>query len=276
MALTFSGVNGAATTSVTIPAHSVGDIIVILAGDQAGATAITKPAASGTVPAWVDIDSVSAVQSMALRTAYYVATATNTTSGTWTNCNAILAVVLSGQSATPIGGHGTGNGAGSTSSVAPAVTLTATDGTSALLHFFLSRANTTVWSAAPAGYTARYSTTGSVALDTKDVTTSDGACTQAHSNTGATLGVYIGATVEILAAATAVTVTPTGASLTVTGGTPVVSTPRLATPSGASLAVTGGTPVLVAPVTQVPSGDWLRLAVAHSRYPVGRRLFPPR
>src|SRR5262249_57617058 len=50
----------------------------------------------------------------------------------------------------------------------------------------------------------------------------------------------------------ALPISPTGASLTVTGGTPTVSTPILVSPTGASLTVTGGTPGVATPVLVSP------------------------
>lgn len=188
-----TGINASTTTSVTIPTHAVGNLIIIFAYDSGATTAPAPPAAGGTVPAWGSIDSTSGANVNASGTWSFVATATNHTSGTWTSTSAMIAVVLSGQAASPIGGHTEAGSTANGSSTAPAVTMTNTDGSSQLLHFFGYNGAIT-WSAAPTGYTQQISNS-LVCCDTKTVTTSDGSVTQANSG-GFTVG-YRGATVEI-------------------------------------------------------------------------------
>jgi hypothetical protein len=127
-----------------------------------------------------------------------VANATNLTSGTWTNATGMIAVVLAGQNSVPIGGHLESGGSSSTTAVAPSITMSKTDGTSVLLIFLGHAATVSAWSAAPSGYTQSVASTGgSVCLDIKTVTTSDGACTQSLS---ASSSGYRGNQIEILAA----------------------------------------------------------------------------
>jgi hypothetical protein len=183
---------------VAIPAHQVGDLIIIFAYRSNSDTIPAKPAASGTVPAWVDIDATNGSDTNSSRTAYFVATATNHTSGTWgsgSGATRVAAAVLRSQAGTPIGGHAESGGTGSTTT-APSVTMTNTDGTSVLLHFhgsFSSSAN--AWSSAPAGYTRRAAgtTQATVCVNTKDSTTSDGSVNQSCASGTR----YRGATVEI-------------------------------------------------------------------------------
>jgi hypothetical protein len=170
--VTHIGTNVANANSVAIPTHAVGDVIVICACLSNGATIPTKPTASGTVPAWVDIDS-QGVSSQGSRTNYFVATATNHTTGTWTNADRIAATVLRNNSGTPLGGHQKANGS-STTVAAPSVTLTNSDGTSAILHYHLSFG--TALGSNPAGYTRRATGASTdFAVSTKDFTTTDGA-----------------------------------------------------------------------------------------------------
>lgn len=195
---TLTGSNNSATTSVTIPSHNVGDLIVICASRRSNATAPSIPSAAGTVPAWNTIDTQSGTTNGSCVTAYFVATATNHTSGTWTNATDMIAGVISGVASSPIGGHATNNAASAPSTaVAPAVTLSKTDGSSVLLHFFNHNSSTTItWGSAPAGYTRQ--TTGSFAiLDTKTSTTSDGSVTQTCTVGGGGAG-YACASVEVL------------------------------------------------------------------------------
>jgi hypothetical protein len=163
------GFNASGATSLAIPEHAIGDLIVISAS-RASTTQATKPAAAGTVPAWVDIDAAAGANARSIRTAYFVATATNHTSGTWTNATAMSVTVIRGQFSTPIGGHATQNNASAASSVAPSITLTNTDGSSAILAI---HAGVSLASGVPSGY-ARIGefTTPGVVVNGKTVTTS--------------------------------------------------------------------------------------------------------
>lgn len=185
----------AAAATVTLPAHAVGDLIVIYAFRDGSNTVPSKPAASGTVPAWVDIDATTGANTCSCRTAQFVATATNHTSGTWTSATGMSAAVITGHlTSGPIGGHALGGGTGANTATAPAVTMSDTSGASALLHFYGNR-TVTAWAAAPAGYTRRASVATEVALNTKDSTTADGAIAQTCT---ATSSGWRCATVEVL------------------------------------------------------------------------------
>ena len=184
--------------AVTLPAHAVGDMIILVA-DRGINTVVGKPAAGGTVPTWTDIDAPVGTQGISLRTAYAVATATNHTSGTWTNAGSLAAIVLRGQSAAPIGAHATATAGVSSSGTltAPAVTLTKTDGTSMIFHVFAQ--STSIWGAAPAGYTRVVSngttgTTPALCVNSKNVSTSAPAATE----DGAAFSAWCTATIEIL------------------------------------------------------------------------------
>lgn len=202
--LSFIGANAAISNTVTLPAHEIGDLIVVFAwldSFSVSPSAPSKPSAGGTVPTWTDIDATAGANFCASRTAYTVATATNHTSGSWTGGNnqAVCAVVLRNPNASPIGGHAESGGTALSGATAPAITLADSDGSSVLLHFFGRRAGgLSSWSAAPAGYTSRAATTSGVGVTviTKDVTTSDGSIT--HASAGNSVVGYRGATVEIL------------------------------------------------------------------------------
>ena len=189
--------NAVLGTSVTIPAHAVGDLIVVFAYQNGIAAAPTAPAASGTVPSWTLIQGGGS-NSNGSGVWSFTATATNHTSGTWTNCTGLIAVVIQGaktnNTTSPIGGFALNslNGA----STAPAITQSVTNGTSCLLYFHGHRSNVTAFGAAPAGFTRRAEAVGSsgICLNTKDVTTSDGAATQTDDGNGGS----VGQTVEIL------------------------------------------------------------------------------
>nr|WP_234878871.1 hypothetical protein [Mycobacteroides salmoniphilum] len=189
----------AASSSVTIPTHSVGDLIVIFAFNPFTTTAPTAPSAGGTVPSWNYIDNANSGSGSGCTTAYFKATATNTTTGTWANASHTMAVIIRNQNASsPIGGHAQQAGSSATTT-APSVTMNHTDGSSVLLHFHgHSSLSSTGWDAAPAGYT-RGATSGAAfssatALNYKNITTSDGSVAQ----TGGQNTSYAAATVEII------------------------------------------------------------------------------
>ena len=197
------------TTSVTLPTHAVGNLIVLFVANTGSTTIPSVPSASGTTPAWNTIDSGQG-SSQALIVVDFKATATNHTSGTWTNANNMVAVVLSGQDPTvpsglgtqgPIGGFlGQQNAINSTSITAPAITLSRTDGSSVILHFFEGAGTISTWNAAPTGYT-KWVNTSQVCLDSKNDTTSDGSVAQTHSSTGQSRN--MGYSLEIVAPSTA-------------------------------------------------------------------------
>lgn len=161
--------------TIAIPTHQVNDLIVICAVDWNSDTASSKPGAGGTVPAWVDIDTTNTgVFSCSIRTAYFKATATTTTSGTWGTNTYMAVAVLRNQSPTsPLGGHAQ-QGGFSTNITAPAITLSNANGSSAVLCFHFAR--TVALGSAPTGYTRQVASPGpNLCLNTKDVTTTDGA-----------------------------------------------------------------------------------------------------
>ena len=208
-------------SSVTIPTHAVGDDIYIFAFRDGSTTIPSKPSASGTVPVWGDIESSAGANSCSLRLAHFVATATNHTSGKWTNATGMIAVVVQNQAASPIGAHGQGGGTSSTLATAPSVTQQQTTGKALILEFYGHR-TVTAWSTAPSGYTRQASYASEVCLNSKDSSTSDGSVSQnltASSSSG-----YRAATLEILSTETSPTVALSSPSDTATG---VSTTPNL-------------------------------------------------
>lgn len=187
----FQGANAANSTSVTIPTHASGDLILIMARASANGTNPTPPSAGGTVPTWTEVVSGNSSYAM---TRIYRATATsdNHTSGTWTNANGMIAAVMrNANSGMPIGASGMSNAASTANtSTTPALTMNKTDGSSALLDFysFGDGSNTfTSIGSTPTGYTQRvkgeYSANKiGIVLNTKDDTTSDGAIAQTSTS----------------------------------------------------------------------------------------------
>jgi hypothetical protein len=206
MALTISGtpavVSGAA--SLTLPTHGINDLILIAAYRDGSTTVPTKPAAAGTVPAYVDIDAPAGANTNAMRLASFVATATNHTSGTWTNATEMAAIVFTGEdTTTPTGGHvqgGTANSTGVIDLNSGAVTLTHSDGSSAIVRIVGAR-TVTAWGSAPAGWTLQASVAGGIAILTKNVTTAEDSAGDNFNNTFSANGGFRVQGVEVLAAA---------------------------------------------------------------------------
>lgn len=195
------GANSANASSVTIPPHQVGDLIIIFAFNNGSTTTPAPPAASGTVPAYALMDTMAA-SSCAPATYQFIATANNHTTGTWTNTASMIAVVLRGEdtlAATPYGGHAVGNGSATSSAAfSPSVTMSKTDGTSVLLYFYGHR-TVTAWAVAPAGFTQQTQVAGAggVCCNSKNDTTSDGSITQ---NLTASSSGWASAVIEVVAA----------------------------------------------------------------------------
>jgi hypothetical protein len=121
VAVSIVGTAGATTTSVAIPAHAVGDLIIVSARGTASAPSI--PAAAGTVPAWTSLQQGIA-DSVGLTSAFFVATAATTTTGTWTAAQHICVIVLrssAGALSTSAARSSVGNAASTSTIVYPAL-----------------------------------------------------------------------------------------------------------------------------------------------------------
>lgn len=118
------GQASAAATSVAIPAHNVGDLIIVSARGTAAAPSV--PAAGGTVPAWATIQSGLA-NAIGLTVVSFVATATTTTTGVFTNATHICVLVLraggSNKLQTSAARSSVGNGNNTQTIIYPALAL---------------------------------------------------------------------------------------------------------------------------------------------------------
>jgi hypothetical protein len=181
---------------ITLPPHQVGDLLIICAYVASSTVSPTTPGSVGAIPVWVDIDASSGSDANVMHTAAAVATRPDHTSGNWGIAEFMIAVVVRGQGATPIGGHAEAGTTGTGFAIAPAITMTHADDSSLLLEFYGHR-RVSSWDPAPPGYTRQCEIvdTSGMCLNTKDNTASDGAITQtASTSTG--FG-YRGATVEV-------------------------------------------------------------------------------
>jgi hypothetical protein len=249
MAITVVGTAVVAGTSITIPTHQSGDLIVMFAHASTNGAQPSAPSAGGNVPTWNLLSTSGSTSWSNHRTAYAFGTG-STTSGTWAgSTDMLMVIVLRGADpTTPIGGRASGAVGVGAACTAPAVTLTRNDGTSLLMHFHswgdgVNGVGTI--SAVPANYTRQIGTVASVRLtgviNTKTVSTTSPSIAQSISG-----GPYnSGATVEVLAAAGSATIlTPAGASIAITGTSPSLVTASVLTPAAAAITITGTAPKL--------------------------------
>lgn len=152
MAISFVGAQGNTGTTVTIPTHQAGDLILLFAYKDGSATSIGTPTAGGTVPSWISINfGGSSLNSTNFR--YAVATASNTTSGTWSTATEIFCLVYRGTKA--IGASAAANNTTNVISY-PELTLNRANGTSWVVGVAGHRSATNV-EQAPTGMTNRVS-----------------------------------------------------------------------------------------------------------------------
>src|SRR5215471_21244721 len=138
MSLSRVGGSSAAATSIAIPTHQAGDLIIIWAYRDGSTTPPTTPTAGGTVPTFTTIDAPTGANNCSAKCAWAVAAGTTDTSGTWTNATGISVEVWRGAdsgSASPIGGHAqSGASVASGGNIAvPAITPTDPTGNSVYL-----------------------------------------------------------------------------------------------------------------------------------------------
>ena len=92
--ISYKGYTTSSTTSVTLPTHAAGDLIVVFARANAGDGSITIPAG------WTTIGSTSnkfgPLPSSFTAAAYKIATGSSEVSGTWTSAAYMLAAVYDG------------------------------------------------------------------------------------------------------------------------------------------------------------------------------------
>jgi hypothetical protein len=146
------GQASAAATSVAIPAHLPGDLILVFARGTALAPA--KPTAGGTVPNWVTCQSAIA-NSVGLTSVGFVATATDTTTGVFTSATHIVALVLRPDAGKVLGiGPSSQTNANNTQTIVyPALTLGTTGGTSWGVRCGTRGVAITAVGTAPSGWT---------------------------------------------------------------------------------------------------------------------------
>lgn len=139
MALRIQGGTFAAGTSLSIPTHRPGDLILLFAYRSTSNLAITVPSASATVPTWTTGGTSNANATYSVF-AYAFATISAHTSGTWTNANIIQVVVI--RNVASIGPVVRNTGSSSTINYA-ALTPQNTNGTSVIGAFAAANTGST-------------------------------------------------------------------------------------------------------------------------------------
>lgn len=183
--LTFKGAEYGDASSLTLPSHSAGDLIVYFC---TGSTTVQNaPASSGTIPAWTMLTyAYDAGYNQFGAIFYAIATASNHTSGTFQYTQSSIAFVVSGQNqSTPIGDYNLMSSykySNNTSLSIPAITPQKTDGTSLFVQLSQRLQYTTGPFTAATGYTAWPRSSDSTysyqhLAWTKNSSTSDGAVT---------------------------------------------------------------------------------------------------
>lgn len=227
MAVTYVAAARAAATTVTIPAHVAGDVLLMLAVQT-----------STTVPSgWTSLASTSTGYGSLI--AYRVATGPGTTSGTWSSAGELIVSVWRGAKA-PAGGGASASASASATANLPGLSFTGGDATvvhaatNAGKQFTSSPAGTDLTAGGGANAWAVWSTAGPVA--------SPRAATTATLSASAA---WVAATVALQASSQDSTVTSTRGttgtgSSTLTMSVTVTST-RATTGTGSSvLAITDG------------------------------------
>jgi len=151
------GVASAAATSVAIPAHQPGDLICVFVR-RASNTWPTVPTAGGTVPSWLPTQFGGA-NTLSMGGWYAVATASNHTTGAWTNADQIIVLVLRPDAGKVLtvnaGAAGVTSGNNTQTIIYPALVLQKTDGTSWVVRCGTRGVAVSTVATAPTNYTNR-------------------------------------------------------------------------------------------------------------------------
>lgn len=248
MAVSVAGTATPGTTTCTIPAHNIGDLILIISFRDGSNS--TPTLAAG----FTQLDTVTS-NSAGTIVGYKIATATNDTSGTWANALQTDGIVFTGNNTTtPIGGHAITTGSSTTVSY-PALTMTNATGSSWVAGLAAHRSINTTLETPPTGMTNRVDdvTTGEVVIN--DTNGGVASWSLQTVSVGGTSSGWAGATVEILAASGAQTISPTAIASTAALGSVAVSSVYTVSPTGIASTASMGSPTLTpGGVTLSPTG----------------------
>lgn len=257
MAIAFVGADGAsvapAAATITLPAHTTGDVILIWAWNPNSTTLPTLPAG------YTSIFTVSA-SVRGGRLGYKIAASSGETSGNWVNARQLEVVIYRNVASL---GTPTSGSASSTTVAYPSLTLGVTDGSSWVVCFGGHRAATNVGTA-PASLTNRAAVTATGSTAAHDTNAGVSSWAGDSSSVDAT-GVWSAVSLELVASGSGTSVALTGRSATVSRGSLAASaqgagTGRSATVSkgtfgvSASIRLTGRSATASKGVLSVPGG----------------------
>jgi hypothetical protein len=173
--------------TVALPAHSLGDLIVVFAQNHNTLTAAapTVPVADTTIPAWNTLYKNTSNDGVPIHVGWHLATRTNHTSGAWTGANGMSAVVFTNvNQVNPIGSVA-GVKTISTAGSSPVLPALSDPGPSALMTYYAVAYSTGGFGDPPAGYVKHFSD-ARLCLNSKSDTNSYAPVPMAHSS-GASL-----------------------------------------------------------------------------------------
>lgn len=183
------------TTSATVPAHAIGDLIII--------AAFRNTTGTPSLPAGYTSILTKTGTTSSMRVGFKIATATNDASGTWTNATALVChVYRSSNYATGgslfIGGSASSSSTNNTVNY-PALTMTHTDGTSWALGFAGVSNLTETISTAPSGMTNQsLETAAATQCAGHDTNGTVSSWSSTNAVTTGTAGNSVSATVELI------------------------------------------------------------------------------
>lgn len=194
MAISYIGSESTDGTSVTIPAHQAGDLLLFNSFRDGSNSTPTKPA---------DITQLdtNTTNSAGALSGYKIAASGSETSGTWTNATEVSVMVFRGvDNTTPIGDHQPATGSSTTISF-PALTMTVGDGTSWVAGMAYHRSTDTNMATTPTGMTLRLNEqNGSDEVGLYDTNGGVSSWSLQTTSVGGTSSGWFGTTVELIAA----------------------------------------------------------------------------
>jgi hypothetical protein len=145
--MSFIGSAGAAASSVTLPTHQTGDLLVVYAYNDSSTTI-------PSIPSGWEFGGAHGGNTNGCRLAWRIATSSSESSGTWTNATGIIAHVYRNRS---FGAASIFSGGNSTSLSFNSLTLTDTSGSSLIGLMAASRSTDNLSGMAPSGFQHRQS-----------------------------------------------------------------------------------------------------------------------
>lgn len=157
MTISRVGFASAQATTITIPAHQVGDLIIIWAFRDGSVTNPTIGLSGGTT-----ITNASDGTSCSISAAWKRALSTGETSGTWTNATGLVCAVYRGVATnkTPLGSHQSTSGTTNTVTYASIINCKTS---SWIVGFAAHRSINTTIESPPSGFSMQTNTVGALA-----------------------------------------------------------------------------------------------------------------